>query len=252
MVSLIGSLTWNTDKPVDKDPSKPASKRAREAAPIASVGVATGPATNSAAPGGKPPRRGPIWGKRLVAAGVVAAATGLGTGLAGKGYEEGKAWFFALFASHGWTAYTLEPNPSCDKFSFAESEKAFGDVGLNEYSWNVIRVSHSWSGSATKRSNGDVVYNLNGIDQGTYAVVTYSSRIGLDGIGSYVLSQRTGEGKGLDFYVGHWIGRECSIQGHPLIKCPMVVVPTSVQESKARTLLPSGRCQLAEPSLPHR
>lgn len=216
------SQIWNADKPADESANKPASKPARKAKGEAgrSEKAPNSEALNEkkleSAPGGQSSGRALLWGKRLAAAAVVAMATGIGTGLAGKAYEEGKAWFFAVFASHGWTAYVIEPNPLCDTFTLSESEKAFKDAGLYEYIWKVIRVSKSWSGSSHKRANTEHSYFLNGIDQGTYTIITYSSAQNYDGIGSYTLSHRPGTSNGKDYYVGYWIGRECSIQGHPL------------------------------------
>src|SRR5690349_9973700 len=65
----------------------------------------------------RPHGRGRVWGKRVLAAAIIALATGVGTGLAGRAYEELKAWFFSIFASHSWTAYALEPTPNCDTYT---------------------------------------------------------------------------------------------------------------------------------------
>jgi hypothetical protein len=187
---------------------------------------------------------------RLAAAALVALATGIGTVLSGKAYEELKAWFFALLAGHAWTAYLTESNPSCTTFSFADREKAFDDVAPYEYNWHVMRVGDAWSGEAYKRGANGAEYYLNGINRGTYTIINYSSKKNLDGIGAYILLHRPGARPDADYYVGYWVGRECSIQGNPLILCPMVLVHKDVQETSAKKLMPQGRCQLAEPTLP--
>src|SRR5947199_7674249 len=88
--SLTEELTWFSDKPANPDkpasPGKPAP-RSKKTAPSSS-GVAAHENNNP-----PPPRkgRGSLWLRRLTIAAVAALATGIGTGMSGKLYDEGKS-----------------------------------------------------------------------------------------------------------------------------------------------------------------
>jgi hypothetical protein len=180
---------------------------------------------------------------------VAALATGIGTGLSGRLYDEGKSFVLNFFTGHTWTAYAIEPNPVCDFYEAKDYSKAFSDTGIYFYKWSVAHLSNSWSGISRKGKNSDASYWLVGTDRGSHTVIMYSSARGTDGIGAYILSQRDGEREGEDYFVGSWVGRECSIAGHPYIKCPMVVVRSQIAQVDAEKLVPKGSCEMSDPPL---
>lgn len=260
MSSEDGRSSWFVTKPADiptncpdspdlsggTRPAKPADKLKSPRQRAGDKG--SSPKPQNSAPRPRKVGRGSFLKTTLIAV-IVALATGLASGLSGKLFDDVKAFTFALFNNHSWTAYTIEPNPVCDTYSFQDASKALTNTGMYEYIWSVGRIGDAWSGQSYKRRNPDASYFLSGIDRGSRSVIMYSSARNMDGLGVYVLSHYDGEFKGRDYYLGYWIGRECSIQGHPYIKCPMVVLHSDSSEHDAQGVMPHDACQLSEPPI---
>jgi hypothetical protein len=193
-------------------------------------------------------RWGIYWRRGLIVA-LSALATGMGTELAGKFYDQAKSHVVEVFVGHNWTSYAREPNPVCDAYELSEKDKALKDVGIYYYRWSVGRLTGNWAGIIRKGKNPDASSWLVGTDRGDHTVLTYSSTRETDGIGAYVLTRRDGGHAGEDYFVGYWIGRECSVRGHPYIKCPMAVVRSSVDQKDGEQLVPRGDCELSDPPL---
>jgi hypothetical protein len=193
-------------------------------------------------------RRGFILTNAIVAI-LVALATGLGTGLAGTLYDQVKSAIFAWVFSEKWYAFIVEPKlPDCDVYEASEANKAVADTNLFEWNWSIGQINGNWSGRATKRINKNINYYISGTELAGRAVVYYSSVKRHEGIGTYNLVHADNDGRNNEYYKGFWLGRDCSIKGHPFVKCPMILTKTDEMSSEeARRLLPNGNCSLSEP-----